>query len=89
LWRDDSSNLAFHRQKSKFTKKGLARARALPEVPRHTQFQLSPVQYSQLASIELNWSNNICSQICPVGLRLLISLDLKIQIRFTGFIGNG
>jgi hypothetical protein len=54
LRRDDSSNLAFHRQKSKFTKKGLARALALPEMPRHMHFQLSPVQYPQLASIELN-----------------------------------
>jgi hypothetical protein len=54
LRRDDSSNLAFHRQKSKFTEKGLARALALPEMPRHMHFQLSPVQYPQLASIELN-----------------------------------
>jgi hypothetical protein len=35
LRRDDSSNLAFHRQKSKFTKKGLARAWALPAMPSH------------------------------------------------------
>jgi hypothetical protein len=38
LRRDDSSNLAFHRQKSKFTKKGLARAWALPAMPNHIRF---------------------------------------------------